>query len=366
MGEMLAAGEQEYTELKNLVIFNKQSAGMGTFYRSQYELIFVWKNGTAPHVNNFGLGETGRYRSNVWSYKGNSGFHRDRDADLASHPTVKPWSLVADALRDCSKRGAIVLDPFGGSGTTLIAAERTRRMARLIELDPLYCDVTIRRWEKLTGLEAVLAATGQTFADVAAERGVSAHSVDDEERDDESIENDDEDCGGGRQLSSRRPRRRGGCVMTKSRNSAAASGEVGPGRPPKHSRFKPGVSGNPKGRPPKQRDLKKLIEDELDQAVWIIEGGRRVRLTKREIVAKKLVNDAAQGEDKALATLIKLIGTTSETVSPYSALDAGQIAAFLARHLASADDGSGGDGAGSTREDEADSDTDGDDDGNPA
>jgi DNA modification methylase len=172
MGEMLAAGEQEYTELKNLVVWAKQSAGMGTFYRSQHELVFVWKNGTAPHVNNFGLGDTGRHRSNVWSYKGNSGFHRNRDAELASHPTVKNWSMVADALRDCSKRGDIVLDPFGGAGTTAIAAERTGRKARLIELDPLYCDVTIRRWEELTGQEAMLAATGQSFADVATGRGV--------------------------------------------------------------------------------------------------------------------------------------------------------------------------------------------------
>ncbi len=171
-GEMIAAGVQEYTELKNLVVWAKPSAGMGSFYRSQHELIFVWKNGIAPHVNNFGLGETGRYRSNLWSYQGNSGFHRDRNEELASHPTVKPWSLVADAIRDCSKRGAIVLDPFGGSGTTLIAAERTRRKARLIELDPLYCDVTIRRWEMLTADEAVLVATGQTFAKVAEDNGI--------------------------------------------------------------------------------------------------------------------------------------------------------------------------------------------------
>ncbi len=179
MGEMLAAGEQEYTELKNLVIYNKQSAGMGTFYRSQHELIFVWKNGTAPHVNNFGLGDTGRFRSNVWTHRGNSGFHREREAELASHPSVKPWSLVADALRDCSKRGDIVLDPFGGAGTTAISAERTGRKARLVELDPLYCDATIRRWQKLTGLKAVLAQAGRTFAEVAADRGVVLDAGDD-------------------------------------------------------------------------------------------------------------------------------------------------------------------------------------------
>lgn len=174
MGEMLAAGAQEYTELKNLIVWAKPAAGMGSCYRSQHELIFLWKNGTEPHINNFGLGETGRHRSNVWNYKGNSGFHRDRDMELASHPTVKPWSLVADAIRDCSKRGAIILDPFGGSGTTIIAAERTRRKARLIELDPLYCDVAIRRWQNLTGREAVLVATGQTFSDAFAERDPTA------------------------------------------------------------------------------------------------------------------------------------------------------------------------------------------------
>ena len=116
---------------------------MGTFYRSQHEMLFVWKNGTAAHINNFGLDETGRHRSNVWEYRGNAGFHAERDDELAAHATVKPWSLVADAIRDCSKRGGIIVDPFGGSGTTLIAAERTSRKARLIELDLLYCDVTL-------------------------------------------------------------------------------------------------------------------------------------------------------------------------------------------------------------------------------
>ncbi len=173
MREMLAAGYEVFDELKNVVVWAKPSAGMGTFYRSQHEFVFVWKSGTAPHVNNFGLGDSGRYRSNVWSgYKGNSGFHRDRDDELAAHPTVKPWSLVADAIRDCSKRKAIILDPFGGFGTTMIAAERTGRKARLIELDPLYCDASLRRWEKVSGKTAILAAAGQTFAEVAASRGI--------------------------------------------------------------------------------------------------------------------------------------------------------------------------------------------------
>jgi DNA modification methylase len=168
MREMLDAGYSAYTELKNLVVWKKTSAGMGTFYRSQHELVFVFKNGTAAHINNFGLGENGRYRTNVVEYPGNAGFHKDRDAELASHPTVKPWSLVADFIRDCSKRGGIILDPFGGAGTTLIAAERTGRKARLIELEPRYCDVTIRRWQKLTGKDAVLAETGEMFDELEA------------------------------------------------------------------------------------------------------------------------------------------------------------------------------------------------------
>jgi DNA modification methylase len=178
MSEMLAAGKTAYTELKQLIVWAKPSASMGAFFRSQHELIFVWKSGTAPHINNFGLGETGRYRTNVWNYKGNAGFHRARDEELAAHPTVKPWIMVADAIRDCSRRGDIILDPFGGYGTTLIAGERTGRKARLIELDPLYCDATIRRWQKLTGKEAVLEGTGQKFAGVDRDRNTGGEDPD--------------------------------------------------------------------------------------------------------------------------------------------------------------------------------------------
>jgi len=113
-------------------------------YRSRHELIAVLKTGAAPHVNNFGLGERGRYRTNVWEYPGCNTFRKGRDAELEAHPTPKPVALVADALRDVTHRGDIVIDCFGGSGTTLIAAEKTRRRARLIELDPLYIDVIIR------------------------------------------------------------------------------------------------------------------------------------------------------------------------------------------------------------------------------
>ncbi len=137
---------------------------MGTFYRSRHELIFVYKVGTAPHLNTFGLGETGRYRTNVWDYPGVNSFGANQK-DLALHPTVKPVALVADAIRDVTRRGDIVLDGFGGSGTTLIAAERTGRIARLVELDPLYCDVICRRFETLTGRKARLETSGEVFAD---------------------------------------------------------------------------------------------------------------------------------------------------------------------------------------------------------
>jgi DNA modification methylase len=127
-------------------------------------LVFVFKIGTAPHVNTFGLGETGRYRTNVWEYAGVNSFREGRLDDLQLHPTVKPADLVADAIKDCSRRGAVILDPFGGSGTTLIAAQKSGRLARLIEYDPSYCDVIIRRFEAVTGASAILAQIGKTFA----------------------------------------------------------------------------------------------------------------------------------------------------------------------------------------------------------
>lgn len=147
MGELIAAGEQVFSELKNVCVWNKTNGGMGTFYRSKHEMVFVFKVGTEPHLNTFGLGEGGRYRTNVWDYAGISSMSKTRQEELAMHPTVKPVTLVADAILDVTKRGALVLDPFGGSGTTLIAAEKTGRVARLIEFDPLYCDVIVRRFE---------------------------------------------------------------------------------------------------------------------------------------------------------------------------------------------------------------------------
>jgi DNA modification methylase len=168
--EVTAAGETAFAEFKNLCVWNKTNGGMGTFYRSKHELIFVFKVGTAPHTNSFGLGETGRYRTNVWDYPGVSSLGSNRSQALSMHPTVKPVALVADAIKDCSRRGEIVLDMFGGSGTTLIAAESCGRQARLIEYDPLYCDVIVARWERLTGKSAILSGTSRSFEEAAEER----------------------------------------------------------------------------------------------------------------------------------------------------------------------------------------------------
>jgi DNA modification methylase len=170
LGEALAAGKGVYSELKNLVVWAKTNAGQGSFYRSQHELILVFKNGDGPHQNNIELGRHGRSRSNVWSYAGVNSFRAGRLDELAIHPTVKPVALVADAMRDCSRRGDIILDPFMGSGTTILAAERVGRRGYGLEIDPLYVDAAIRRWQDFTKRDAILKATGQTFDEVTAAR----------------------------------------------------------------------------------------------------------------------------------------------------------------------------------------------------
>lgn len=163
MREILDAGEQVFGKLRQLCVWGKDNAGMGTFYRSQHELIFAFKHGEVPHINNFELGQHGRYRSNIWSYPGVNTFSGKGYKQLSMHPTVKPVSLIADAIRDCSHRNGIILDPFAGSGTILIAAERTGRIARAIEYEPRYVDVAIRRWERVTGKSAVHERSGMTF-----------------------------------------------------------------------------------------------------------------------------------------------------------------------------------------------------------
>jgi DNA modification methylase len=174
IAELMEAGRRVFTEFKNLCVWNKTNGGMGSFYRSKHELVFVFKHGRASHTNTFGLGDTGRYRTNVWDYAGVNTFRAERADELAMHPTVKPVALVADAIKDCSKRGDCVLDPFAGSGTTLIAAERTGRHARVVEFDPVYCDQIIRRFERFTGKLATLVADGRTFEEVMQNRAAHA------------------------------------------------------------------------------------------------------------------------------------------------------------------------------------------------
>jgi DNA modification methylase len=167
---LLEAGHAIYDELKNIICWAKTNGGMGSLYRSQHEFVTLWKRGNAPHINNVELGRHGRYRTNVWTYAGVNSFKRGRMEELSVHPTVKPCALVMDAIKDCSKPKGIILDPFGGSGTTLIAAAKTKRRGYLMELDPLYVDVIVRRGQTHFMREARHAETGLTFAEMVARR----------------------------------------------------------------------------------------------------------------------------------------------------------------------------------------------------
>ena len=267
MGEVLAAARDLY-ELKNLCVWNKTNAGMGTFYRSKHELVFVFKVGNAPHINNFGLGEKGRYRTNVWDYAGVNTFKRGRMDELRTHPTVKPLPLVMDALKDCSNPPWSGARPFVGSGTTLLAAEKTGRMGRAIELDPYYVDAAIGRWQALTGEAAVHAETGQTFDELAA-------------------------------VAPARPTpREGERIMSKNnhqRRSRPGSDKVGYGKPPKHTQFKKGQSGNPKGRPKGSKNLKTLIKEEFFKPVTVVEKGKSIKIPRIRAIVRKITVDALTG-----------------------------------------------------------------------
>lgn len=157
-------------ELLNLVVWNKSNAGQGSLWRSQHELLPVFKKGNAPHINNVQMGKPGRWRSNVWIYPGASSVGSDARSLLGDHPTVKPRAMLEDALLDVTLRGDIVIDPFAGSGSTLVAAEATGRVCRAVEIDGLYCDLIIRRWQAMTGQEATLVVTGKTFQETTQAR----------------------------------------------------------------------------------------------------------------------------------------------------------------------------------------------------
>jgi len=178
MGELLSAGTAVYKQpLVNLCVWTKTNAGMGSLYRNQHEFVFIFKKGTAPHPNNVELGKNGRYRTNVWKYAGANSFGADRDEALAMHPTVKTVQMLADAILDVTRLKEIIFDGFLGSGSTLIAAERTGRICYGVELDPGYVDVTVRRWESISGERATLAGTDMNIDQVAIERGISQEVV---------------------------------------------------------------------------------------------------------------------------------------------------------------------------------------------
>ena len=173
MWEMLAAGRATEWMLLNLCVWSKTNGGMGSLYRSRHELVFVFRNGKEAHINNVQLGRFGRNRANLWTYPGVNGFARKgSEGALALHPTVKPIALVSDAILDSTRRDDIVLDPFLGSGTTILAAERTSRRCFGIEIDPIYVDTAIGRWERLTGQKAQT-SLGLTFEQVKLERSAN-------------------------------------------------------------------------------------------------------------------------------------------------------------------------------------------------
>ncbi len=180
MKEMLKAGDTTYSELKNLIVWAKDNGGMGTFYRSRHELVFAFKNGVAPHINTFELGQHGRYRTNVWQYRGVNTLKAGRMDELALHPTVKPVAMIADAIKDVSSRNGIVLDLFGGSGSTLIAAHKTGRRAYLCELDLLYCDRIVQRWQVYARDDALLSRSGRTFEQIQEDRRQNSVRQDEE------------------------------------------------------------------------------------------------------------------------------------------------------------------------------------------
>jgi DNA modification methylase len=170
IGELIEAGGMVYGDMLNLAVWVKSNAGQGSFYRSQHELVGIFRVGEKAHLNNVDLGRHGRSRSNVWHYAGINTFRAGRLDELKCHPTVKPVALVADAMRDCTRRGDVVLDLFGGSGTTLLAAERVGRQAYTLEIEPRFVDVAIKRWQAFSGKDAICVEPGLSFDEIASSR----------------------------------------------------------------------------------------------------------------------------------------------------------------------------------------------------
>jgi DNA modification methylase len=172
VGELWLAGKKAYAKHVNTAVWVKTNGGQGSFYRSAHEQILIFQVGAGPHVNNVELGKHGRSRTNVWNYAGVNTFRNGRMDDLRIHPTVKPIALVADAMRDCTKRGDIVLDLFCGSGSSILAAERVGRRAFCMEIDPIYVDAAVRRWQSITKKDALLSGCSSTFEEIEGKRSL--------------------------------------------------------------------------------------------------------------------------------------------------------------------------------------------------
>jgi hypothetical protein len=298
LGEVLAAGKSAYSELKNLCVWAKTNGGMGSLYRSQHELVFVFKAGNGPHINNVELGKHGRYRTNIWSYPGINSFGKDRDAELALHPTVKPVKLVADAILDCSKRGGIVLDPFAGSGTTLVAAERTGRRGYGIELDPLYIDVIIRRMaaarhRQILRRDRARARRGGRGGGRPPARPGSLHS-------------------------------RGGRVMS-DEETPSGDYEVGYGKPPKEHQFQPGRSGNIRGRRRSKKSGSTDISELLNEPVKVTTGGKAQEMGSFEAGLRKLAKRAVDGHLPSILKFTKICEEYEILAPPPAATGGGVI-----------------------------------------
>ena len=217
-------------------------------------------------------------------YAGVNTFRAGRMDELKMHPTVKPVALIADAMRDCSRRGSIILDSFAGSGTSIMAAEQIGRRAFCMEIDPRYVDVAIRRWQRFTGRDAILETTGQTFDELVAARGNDARS-DNSATKSESSE-------------------RGSVMRKKPTTQRASNYQVGKGRPPLATRWKPGQSGNLRGRPKGAKNLITILEQTLNQKVKVQDKGKIRQITVLEAIAKRLAHDAVKGNHKAITLLL--------------------------------------------------------------
>ena len=301
--QMLEAMVRCGLTLLNIAVWVKPTPGMGSFLRSQHELVCIGRRGAQPHRNRVELGVHDRNRSNVWMFDGVAGGNRAARAAHADHPTPKPPEMIRDAFLDCTEPGDIVIDAFGGGGATLMAAQMCRRRARMMEIDERYCDVMVRRWCAYTGERAFLEASGRTFEEVEAERtttaarGADPHSP----------------------SSSSRPSLKRRRLIMSDGSNGSPSGErpppppaaddddekVGYCRPPKKHQFKKGHSGYPKGRPKGSRSFSEEVTRQLDTTVVVRIGGKSKRMAQREVVVAKAIARSINGDNKATETLTR-------------------------------------------------------------